>query len=179
MSDWCLLEQVLAQWWHPVASSEALDLLYQAMHVVLYRRTTMAIKTASFLGVFVDCCLFACCPGSHWGDTEQVVVQCRCPVASGVTLDMPHCLMPSVLLQCTAVAIETAGRQVAFVHHHRLVCIIIHSYKTMLWSIKTKDELTICLLLCLELVCILQAAADDDGCHFGHHCCRWTSPNSI
>ncbi len=54
MSDWCLSEQVLARWWHPVASSEALDLLYWAMHVVLYRRTAAAIKTASFLGVFVD-----------------------------------------------------------------------------------------------------------------------------
>jgi hypothetical protein len=23
------------------------------------------------------------------------------------------------------------------------------------------------------------AAADDNGSRFGHHCCRWTSPNSI
>ena len=23
------------------------------------------------------------------------------------------------------------------------------------------------------------ASDDDDGCHFGHHCCRQTSPNSI
>jgi hypothetical protein len=28
---------------------------------------------ATFLGVFVDCCLFACCPGGRWGDTKQVV----------------------------------------------------------------------------------------------------------
>jgi hypothetical protein len=26
-------------------------------------------KTATFLGVFVDCCLFACCPGGRWGNT--------------------------------------------------------------------------------------------------------------
>jgi hypothetical protein len=45
------LEQVLTQCWHPVASLEALDLLYQAMRAVLYRRTAAAIKTASFLGV--------------------------------------------------------------------------------------------------------------------------------
>jgi hypothetical protein len=44
-----LLEQVLAQWWHPVASSEALDLLHWAMRVVLYRRIAMAIKTANFV----------------------------------------------------------------------------------------------------------------------------------
>jgi hypothetical protein len=65
---------------------------------------------------------------------------------------MPHQVMPSVLLRRTPVAIETAGRRGAFIRHCRLVCIIIHSYKTMLLSIKTKEELTICLLLCLELV---------------------------
>ena len=65
-----LSEQVLARWWHPVASSEVLDLLHWAMRAVLYRRITMAIKTASFVGVFVDCCLFACCPGGCWGNTE-------------------------------------------------------------------------------------------------------------
>jgi hypothetical protein len=65
-----LLTAILAQWQRPVASSEALDLLHQAIHAVLYQRTTAAIKTASFVGVFVDCCLFACCPGSHWGNTK-------------------------------------------------------------------------------------------------------------
>jgi hypothetical protein len=69
----------------------------------------MVIKTASFVGVFVDYCLFACCPGGCWGDTEQVVARWWHPVASGVALDMPHWAMPSVLLQRTAVAIETAG----------------------------------------------------------------------
>jgi hypothetical protein len=64
-----LLDIILAQWWRPVASSEALDLLHWAMHAVTYRRIAMAIKMATFLGVFVDCCLFACCPGSCWGNT--------------------------------------------------------------------------------------------------------------
>jgi hypothetical protein len=146
---------ILARWWRLVASNKALDLLHRAMWAVTYWRIAMAIKTASFLGVFVDCCLFACCPGSRWGDTEQVVARCRHPVASGVALDMPHWAMPSVLLRRTAVAIKMAGGQGAIVRHRCLVCIIIHSYKTMLWSIKTKDELTICLLLCLELVRIL------------------------
>ncbi len=63
-----LLDIILAQWRHPVASSEALDLLHWAMHAVMYRRIAMAIKTAAFLGVFVDCWLFACCPGSCWGN---------------------------------------------------------------------------------------------------------------
>jgi hypothetical protein len=69
----------------------------------------MAIDSNTFLGAFVDCCLFACRPGGRWGDTEQVVAQCRHPVASGVALDIPHRAMPSVLLRRTAVAIKTAG----------------------------------------------------------------------
>jgi hypothetical protein len=111
------------------------------MCAVLYRRIAMDIDSATFLGAFVDCCLFACCPGGRWGNTEQVVTQCRRPVASGVALHIPHWAMPSVLLRRTTMAIETAGGQGAFVRHCRLVCINIQSYKTMLWSIKTKNEL--------------------------------------
>ncbi len=44
-----LLEQIFAQWWHPVASSEALDLLHWEICVVLYRRTATAIKMASMV----------------------------------------------------------------------------------------------------------------------------------
>jgi hypothetical protein len=47
-----LLEQILAQWWRPVASVEALDLLYQVMHAVAYRRIAMAIGMAGKAGVF-------------------------------------------------------------------------------------------------------------------------------
>jgi hypothetical protein len=108
-----LSEQVLARWWHPVASSEALDLLHLAMRAISYRRITMAIKTASFVGVFIDSCLFACCPGRRRGNMERVVAQCRRPVASGVALGMP-----TILLWHTAVVIETAGGQGAFVCHH-------------------------------------------------------------
>ncbi len=119
-----MLLGIIITWWRcPVASSEALDLLHQAMCTVTYRRITRAIKMASFAGVFVDCCLYACCPGSRWGNTEQVVVRCRRPVASGVAVDMPHWAMPSVLLWRTAVAIEMAGGWGAFVCHHRFfVC---------------------------------------------------------
>jgi hypothetical protein len=102
-----------------VASSEALDLLYQAMCAVLYRPTAAAIETASFLGVFVHCCLFACCPGGRWGNMEQVVAQCRRPVASGVALDMLHRAMCFVLHQQTAMAIEMAnGGGTCSYHHH-------------------------------------------------------------
>ncbi len=104
-----LLAAILARWQSLVASNKALNLLYRAMCAVTYRRIAMAIKTATFLGVFVDCCLFACCPGGRWGDTEQVVAGCGRPVASGVALDMSHQAMPSILLWRTAVAINTAG----------------------------------------------------------------------
>jgi hypothetical protein len=79
----------------------------------------MAFETASFSGVFVDCCLFASCPGGRWGNTEQVVAQCQRPVASRVALDMPHQAMPSLLLRRTTVAIETVGRRGAFVRHRQ------------------------------------------------------------
>jgi hypothetical protein len=114
-----LLGIILAQWWRPVASNEALDLLHRAMRAVTYRRIAMAIEMAIFAGVYVDCCLYACCPGGRWGNMEQVVAQCRRPVASGVALDMPHRAMPSVLLRHTAVAIETAGGRGAFVRHRQ------------------------------------------------------------
>ncbi len=90
-----LLGIILAQWRRPMASSEALDLLYWWMRAVTYQRIAIAIKTASFAGVFVDCCLYACCPGGRWGNTEQVVAQCQHPVASGVALAMPHWAMPA------------------------------------------------------------------------------------
>jgi hypothetical protein len=65
-----LSDIILARWRRPVASSKVLDLLHQAMRAVLYRRTTIAINMATFLGVFVDCCLFACCSGGRWGNME-------------------------------------------------------------------------------------------------------------
>ncbi len=85
-----LSDIILAQWRQPVASSEALDLLHWAMHAVTYRHIAMAIKPATFLSVFVDCCLFACCPGGRWGDTEQVVTRWQLPGASSVALDLLH-----------------------------------------------------------------------------------------
>jgi hypothetical protein len=64
-----LSDIILAQWRRPVASSEALDLLHRVMCAITYWRIAMVIKMATFLGVFVDCCLFACCPGGRWGNT--------------------------------------------------------------------------------------------------------------
>jgi hypothetical protein len=44
--------QGLAQWWHPVALSEARDVLQWAMHSALYHRIRMVIKIASKLEDF-------------------------------------------------------------------------------------------------------------------------------
>jgi len=44
--------QALTQWRHPVASSEALDVLHWAMCPTAYRRISMAIKFASNLPAF-------------------------------------------------------------------------------------------------------------------------------
>jgi hypothetical protein len=63
---------MLAQWQHPMASSEALDLFHWAMHVVLYWCITMAIKMASKVGIFFHHPCFAWDPGRPWGNTEQL-----------------------------------------------------------------------------------------------------------
>ncbi len=65
--------------WHPLASSEALDLLHGAMCQVTYRRIAMAIKMASKVGVCVDCCLFACCPliGQLYCIVQTVLLACQ------------------------------------------------------------------------------------------------------
>jgi hypothetical protein len=78
----------------------------------------MAIKTATFLGVFVDCCLFACCPGGRWGYTEQVVAQWRLPGASSVALDLLHQVMPRSLLQRVCMAHKMACNGGTFVRHY-------------------------------------------------------------
>jgi hypothetical protein len=47
------MAQTLAQWRHPVASIEALDVLYWEMYPALHRCIPMAIKIASDFPAFV------------------------------------------------------------------------------------------------------------------------------
>jgi hypothetical protein len=68
---------------------------------------------------FVDCCMFACCPGGRWGNTERVVTQCECPVASRVALDVLHWAMLFVLLRRIRRAFEMGCDGIAFVHHRQ------------------------------------------------------------
>jgi hypothetical protein len=103
-----VLAAILTRWWHPVASTKALDLLYQAMHAVLYRRTTRAIKMARKVGPLF-CCFVCCHPGGCWGDAEQVVARWQHPVASGLALGMLHHAMPSALLRRTTMTIKMAN----------------------------------------------------------------------
>jgi hypothetical protein len=44
--------QALSQWWHPVALSEALDVLYQAMRPASYRCIRMVIEIVVNLPAF-------------------------------------------------------------------------------------------------------------------------------
>jgi hypothetical protein len=44
--------RALARWRHPVASSEALDVLHRAIHPASYHRIRMAIEIASDLPAF-------------------------------------------------------------------------------------------------------------------------------
>jgi len=46
---------VVAQWWRPVASGEALAMLHWGMRFILHRRTTMTIEMAHDGGAFVRC----------------------------------------------------------------------------------------------------------------------------
>jgi len=46
------MTQAIDRWWHPVASSEALDVLHRAMCPMLFRRICMAIEIASDLPTF-------------------------------------------------------------------------------------------------------------------------------
>jgi hypothetical protein len=88
------------------------------MCTVTYRRIAMAINLATFLESFVDCCLFFCCPGSRWGDTELVVARCRCPGASSVALDFLNRVMPRALLQRVRMAIKMARDGGVLLSHH-------------------------------------------------------------
>ncbi len=71
-----LLAAILAQWRCLVASTKALDLLYWAMRVVLYRGTTAAIKMASKVGPFFSlfCLLLPWQPSGQYGASSCLMV---------------------------------------------------------------------------------------------------------
>ena len=71
-------------------------------------------------GYIIHCCFVWCHPGGRRGDTEWLVARWRCPVASGVALDILHWAMLHVALQRLTMAIKMARNGGAFVRHCRL-----------------------------------------------------------
>jgi hypothetical protein len=53
--------QIIARWWHPVASRVALDLPYWAMGLASYCLIGMAIKMARKAGPFFLSCIMTAC----------------------------------------------------------------------------------------------------------------------
>ncbi len=88
---------MLARWQHLVAFMKALDLLHQAMCLVLYRRIAMAIETASKLGTFCIVVLLIVALAAAGAIRSE-----------DVALDKLHWAMPHVLLQRLRMAIEMA-----------------------------------------------------------------------
>jgi hypothetical protein len=79
--------------------------------------------------VIIDCCLFFCCPGGCWGNTELVVIQCRHPGASSVALDLLNQAMPRASLQCVRMAIKMACNGGVLLSLARPLCWVArHSY---------------------------------------------------
>jgi hypothetical protein len=65
-------------------------------------------------GYMIHCCFVCCRPGSHRGDTEQVVARWRCPVASRVALDLPYWAMRLARYRLIRMAIKMASESAAF-----------------------------------------------------------------
>ena len=68
--------------------AKALDLLYRAMHAVLYCRIATAMEMASKGGGHVAHRHVHCVPGGRWGDTERVVARWRSLVPFMKALDL-------------------------------------------------------------------------------------------
>jgi len=75
-------------------------------------------------GFMLHRCFVCCRPDGRRGDAERVVAQWWHPVASGVALNMPHCAMLHVSLQCLHIAIEMSSDGGAFIHRRRLFCLV-------------------------------------------------------
>jgi hypothetical protein len=86
--------------------------------MVTYRRIAMAIKTASKVDAFFTLLMCLLCPGSRWGNMEQVVIL-RHPEASSVAMDMLHWLIQAVLHPRIHMAIKMAREGATFVPHHQ------------------------------------------------------------
>jgi hypothetical protein len=110
-----LSEQILARWQHPVASVESLNLLYQVMRAVAYRRIAMAIGMASKVGVFVIVVVLYVTPAAAGAINGGYLLNGKYPVASTKVLNLLHWAMHSALPWRIRRAMETASKGGAFV----------------------------------------------------------------
>jgi hypothetical protein len=106
--NWCryvpymLLDIILAQWWRPVASSVALDLLLWAMHAVTYRHIAMVIKNGQ-----QSRCIFSSsfvCLLPWWRQDQNGASSCPMAASSGFSYSPGHaalcdaaCIAPLLL----------------------------------------------------------------------------------
>ena len=123
VSDWVILERVLARWWHLVAFMKALDLLHRAMRSVSYRRIVMVIEWPARWVHFASAFRLLL----PWRSPRQYGAS-SCPMAtfSGFmkALDLLHEAMHAVLHHRTAMVVKMASAGGTFVHCHRLFCLI-------------------------------------------------------
>jgi hypothetical protein len=80
-----------------VASVESLNLLYQAMHAVFYRRIAMAIGMASKVGVFFIVVVLYVTPAAAGAIHSGYLPNGKYPVASTKALNLLHWAMQSAL----------------------------------------------------------------------------------
>jgi hypothetical protein len=98
-----------------VASIESLNLLYQAMHAVAYRRIAMAIRMASKVGVFFIVVVLYVTPAATKAIHSRYLPNSKYPVASTMALNLLHWAMHLALPPCIRRAIEMASKGGAFV----------------------------------------------------------------
>ena len=115
--------------------------------------------------------------GIRRGNTGQILTRWRRPVASRsrVALDLPYLAMCLTLYHLIRMAIEMTSKVGAIFSTIDFMSCINCSETAMLRSNKNKAELQYCLLLYLQLVCILWWLDEGHACHFGYHCRRRAS----
>jgi hypothetical protein len=110
------LAAILTRWWHPVASTKALDLLYQVMCTVLYRRTAVAIKLASSkVGQFFVVISFAVTLAAGYGASSHPMM-----ASSGFRSSPGHAALGSAI--CIAPA-HCHGHQNG--QRRRCICLLL------------------------------------------------------
>ena len=177
MHDQLLLSAaILAGWWHLVASTKALYLLYWVMRV-WYGIGALPWPSKWTTNLVYCCVLFSLSLTPWWLLGQYGVSSCPMTMSSGFSYTPGH--PPSGHTLHIAPAHRDGywndWQMRCFVSHRRYFTCHNGSLKTRLWSIKYESEFIYYSLLCKYSVCILLATTDDNGCCFGDHCLRRAS----